>query len=56
MSGCGKSAFMCDLISQTDSCFDFTSIAEEGLNDLRLRTVSGQAEQIDRQRAGNLVK
>jgi len=32
MSGCGKSAYMCDLLSQTDPYFDFTCIVEEGLS------------------------
>ena len=32
MSGAGKSAFMCDLLSQTEPYYDYTVIIEEGLS------------------------
>lgn len=32
MSGSGKSAFMCDLLSQTEPYYDYTVIIEEGLS------------------------
>ena len=32
MTRAGKSAFMCDLLSQTDPYYDFTLIVEEGLS------------------------
>ena len=32
MTRAGKSAFMCDLLSQTDPYYDFTLILEEGLS------------------------